>query len=76
MHMAPASCTDHDVNFIALLYPTQSPVSVWRLTTFLLPLMLALAVQRASRPVVNLLVARSATSQCAADTVRTHYQCV
>jgi len=45
----------------------QHPVSVWRLVTFVSPLMFVLAIQRSTRPMLNLLVAHYSPSKTAAD---------
>eukprot|EP00731_Ephydatia_muelleri_P034242 Em0052g6a len=42
------------------------PITVWKVTTFASPLMFTMTIQRISRPLVNLLVARLAPSKCAA----------
>ena len=44
-------------------------MSIFKLVSFLSPLMVSLGIQRISRPVVNLLVARFAASKCDATEV-------
>ena len=51
-----------------LLYH-QVPVTVWKVTAFASPLMFTMTIQRISRPLVNLLVSRLASSKCAATEV-------
>lgn len=63
--------------FFFLSLPTLPPplslqvkVTLWKLFTFLSPLMLVQASQTISRPVINLQVARLSSSKCAAAEVR------
>ena len=51
-------------------------MTVWKLTTFLSPLMLVLSAQRISRPIINLLVARFSATKCQAAEVQTAAGCV
>ena len=45
---------------------TQSKVTVWRLIAFVSPLMFVLGIQRFTRPMINLLVARFSSDKCEA----------
>ena len=47
----------------------QSKVTLWKLVAFVAPLMMVLAVQRISRPMINLLVARFSSTKCQAAEV-------
>ncbi|XP_065915290.1 progressive ankylosis protein homolog B-like isoform X2 [Dysidea avara] len=62
-------CSISLVMFFRLVFPHLSrekiaPITTLKLAKFLWPLMLSLSIQRISRPVVNLLVARSSSSRC------------
>ena len=48
-------------------------MTVFKLVKFIWPLMLILGIQRISRPVVNLLVARSSETQCESVEVNNVY---
>ena len=51
---------------------TQSKVTLWRLLHFLCPLMLVLFIQRVSRPLINLMVARLSPTKAQAAEVCIH----
>ena len=53
----------------------QTPVSLWKLFTFISPLMLVMLVQRLSRPFINFMVARFSSSSAEADEVDKRVGC-